>query len=141
MGSLAFGDVDPINIPQVEGPKIRHGKEEVIDRERVRPIGAPDDPAQLQGAQLRSVRGVRLLDGTVTDLRVVDGRIATGPAQVSDPGVDIDATRWRLLPAAVEPHPHPAKAPTAPRVDPGAGHALHAALAPPRPPPPALPPA
>ncbi len=66
MGSLTFGDVDPINIPQVEGPRIRHSREEAIDEERVRPIGAPDDPAQLQGVQLRSVRGVRLLDGTVT---------------------------------------------------------------------------
>jgi cytosine deaminase len=79
--------------------------------------------------QLRSVRGVRLLDGTVTDLRVVDGRIATGPVQVSDPGVDLDATGWRILPAAVEPHAHLDKALTAPRVDPGAGNDLEAAIA------------
>src|SRR5688572_7861679 len=129
MGSLTFGDVDPINIPQVEAQRIRHSKEATIDEERLRPIGAPDGPAQLQGVQLRSVRGVRLLDGTVTDLRVVDGRIATGPVQVSDLGVDLDATGWRILPAAVEPHAHLDKALTAPRVDPGAGNDLGAAIA------------
>jgi cytosine deaminase len=79
--------------------------------------------------QLRSVRGVRLLDGTVTDLRVVDGRIATGPARASDPGVDLHATGWRILPAAVEPHAHLDKALTAPRVDPDAGNDLAAAIA------------
>jgi cytosine/creatinine deaminase len=79
--------------------------------------------------QLRSVRGVRLLDGTVTDLRVVDGRIATGPARASDPGVDLDASGWRILPAAVEPHAHLDKALTAPRVDPDAGNDLAAAIA------------
>ena len=78
---------------------------------------------------LRSVRRVRLLDGTITDLRVVDGRIATGPVQVSDPGVDLDATGWRVLPSAVEPHAHLDKALTAPRADPDAGNDLPAAIA------------
>jgi cytosine deaminase len=75
------------------------------------------------------VRGVRLLDGTVTDLRVVDGRIAAGPTRASGPGVDLDATGWRVLPAAVEPHAHLDKALTAPRVDPDAGNDLAAAIA------------
>jgi cytosine/creatinine deaminase len=75
------------------------------------------------------VRGVRLLDGTVTDLRVVDGRIATGPTRASGPGVDLDATGWRVLPAAVEPHAHLDKALTAPRVNPDAGNDLAAAIA------------
>jgi cytosine deaminase len=104
-------------------------KEAAIDEERIRPIGAPDDPAQLHGVLLRSVRGVRLLDGAVTDLRVVDGRIATGPGQVTDPGVDLDAAGWRILPAAVEPHAHLDKALTAPRIDPDAGNDLPAAIA------------
>jgi cytosine/creatinine deaminase len=78
---------------------------------------------------LRSVRGVRLLDGTVSDLHVVDGRIATGPVLATDPGVDLDAAGWRVLPAAVEPHAHLDKALTAPRVDPDAGNDLAAAIA------------
>jgi cytosine deaminase len=78
--------------------------------------------------QLRSVRGVRLLDGTVADLRVVDGRVAPGPVQPSDIGVDLDASGWRVLPSAVEPHAHLDKALTAPRVDPDAGNDLVAAI-------------
>jgi cytosine/creatinine deaminase len=78
--------------------------------------------------QLRSVRGVRLLDGTVADLQVVDGRVTSDPVQVSDPGVDLDATGWRILPSAVEPHAHLDKALTAPRVDPDAGNDLVAAI-------------
>jgi cytosine deaminase len=78
--------------------------------------------------QLRSVRGVRLLDGTVVDLRVVDGRIASGPAQVGDPGVDLDATGWRVLPSAAEPHAHLDKALTAHRLAPDAGNDLPAAI-------------
>jgi cytosine/creatinine deaminase len=78
--------------------------------------------------QLRSVRGVRLLDGTVADLQVVDGRISPDPGQVSDSGVDLDATGWRVLPSAVEPHAHLDKALTASRVDPDAGNDLVAAI-------------
>lgn len=79
--------------------------------------------------QLRSVRGVRLLDGTVADLHVVDGRITPDPVQVSDPGVDLDATGWRVLPSPVEPHAHLDKALTAHRIDPDAGNDLPAAIA------------
>jgi cytosine/creatinine deaminase len=104
-------------------------KEEVIDEERIRPIGAPDDPARLSGVQLRSVRGVRLLDGTIADLQVVDGRISADPVQVNAPGMDLDATGWRVLPSAVEPHAHLDKALTARRVDPDTGNDLPAAIA------------
>ncbi|MHA6619759.1 amidohydrolase family protein [Pseudonocardia sp. DLS-67] len=79
--------------------------------------------------RLRSVRGVRLLDGTVADLQVVDGRISSNPAPEGVPGVAVDATGWRVLPSAVEPHAHLDKALTAPRVDPAAGNDLLAAIA------------
>jgi cytosine/creatinine deaminase len=79
--------------------------------------------------QLRSLRGVRLLDGTVVDLHVVDGRVSQEPAGVGDPGVDLDATGWRVLPSAVEPHAHLDKALTASRLDPDAGNDLVSAIA------------
>jgi cytosine deaminase len=78
--------------------------------------------------QLRSLRGVRLLDGTTMDLHVVDGRISQGPAQGSEPGVDLDAAGWRVLPSAVEPHAHLDKALTASRLDPDAGNDLLSAI-------------
>jgi cytosine/creatinine deaminase len=78
--------------------------------------------------QLRSIRGVRLLDGMVTDLQIVDGLITPDPVRVSDPGVDLDATGWRVLPSAVEPHAHLDKALTAHRIDPDAGNDLPAAI-------------
>ncbi|GAA5126431.1 amidohydrolase family protein [Pseudonocardia adelaidensis] len=109
--------------------RIKRAKEEVIDAERIHSIGAPDAPARFSGVQLRSVRGVRLLDGTVADLHVVDGRISSNPAREANPGVDVDATGWRVLPSAVEPHAHLDKALTAPRVDPSVGNDLHAAIA------------
>ncbi|TQM39008.1 amidohydrolase family protein [Pseudonocardia cypriaca] len=79
--------------------------------------------------QLRSLRGVRLLDGTVVDLHVVDGRVSQEPAGVGDPGVDLDAAGWRVLPSAVEPHAHLDKALTASRLDPDAGNDLVSAIA------------
>lgn len=78
--------------------------------------------------QLRSLRGVRLLDATVVDLHVVDGRVSREPAGVDDPGVDLDATGWRVLPSAVEPHAHLDKALTASRLDPDAGNDLLSAI-------------
>jgi cytosine/creatinine deaminase len=92
----------------------------------VRSVGPSDGAAHLAGIVLRSVRGVRLLDGSVADLHLADGRIAPAPA--SGPGVDLDAVGWRVLPAAIEPHAHLDKALTAPRVDPGAGNDLVAAI-------------
>jgi cytosine/creatinine deaminase len=84
--------------------------------------------AHLQGELLRSVRGIRLLDGTVSDLRMLDGRIAAGPPQPADPGADVDGAGWRALPAACEPHAHLDKALTVPRADPGAGNDLVGAI-------------
>ena len=124
MGSLASTDVDCINIVQVDS-----GQEETIDGENVHSIGAPDGSPRFSGVQLRSVRGVRMLDGTVGDLHVVDGRISSNPAPGGEPGVDVDATGWRVLPSAVEPHAHLDKALTAPRIDPSAGNDLPAAIA------------
>ncbi|WP_433556103.1 amidohydrolase family protein [Pseudonocardia xinjiangensis] len=102
------------------------------------PIGAPDTAPHLAGSVLRAVRGVRLPDGTVADLVIVDGRIEAvvdpAPAGPSgddprrDAGVDLDATGWRVLPAACEPHAHLDKALTAPRIDAGAGNDLVAAI-------------
>ncbi|OLT19465.1 hypothetical protein BJF78_10885 [Pseudonocardia sp. CNS-139] len=70
---------------------------------------------------------MRLPDGTVADLGVADGRVTDGPG--AGPGADLDATGWRVLPAAAEPHAHLDKALTGPRVDPGAGNDLVAAIA------------
>ena len=87
-------------------------------------IGPPDGPARLAGTVVRSLRGVRLLDGTTTDLGFVDGHIGEPGAA----GVDVDAAGWRALPAACEPHAHLDKALTAPRMDPGAGNDLVSAI-------------
>lgn len=75
------------------------------------------------------MRNVRLLDGSVTDLWLADGRVVPGPAQASAAGADLDAAGWRVLPAASEPHAHLDKALTAARADPGAGNDLAAAIA------------
>ena len=89
-------------------------------------IGAPDATPHLAGSTVAVVRGVRLLDGSVADLRIADGRIADGERPAL--GVDLDGTGWRVLPAACEPHAHLDKALTAPRTDPGAGNDLGAAI-------------
>ena len=65
----------------------------------------------------------------VADLQIANGRITPDPVRVSDPGVDLDATGWRVLPSAVEPHAHLDKALTAHRIDPDAGNDLPAAIA------------
>jgi cytosine/creatinine deaminase len=62
------------------------------------------------------------------DLHVADGRVSQEPGRVSDPGVDLDATGWRVLPSAVEPHAHLDKALTASRLDPDAGNDLLSAI-------------
>jgi cytosine deaminase len=101
-------------------------KEAVIDGEHIRPIGAPSGDAHLSGVVLRSVRQVRLSDGTVTDLHLADGRVV--PSPVPAPGVDLDASGWRALPAACEPHAHLDKALTASRIDRGVGNDLTGAI-------------
>ncbi|HLU57087.1 MAG TPA: amidohydrolase family protein [Pseudonocardia sp.] len=79
--------------------------------------------------RLRSIRGARLLDGMVADLRISGAQIASGPAPDGEPGVDLDATGWRVLPSAVEPHAHLDKALTAPRIPADTGNDLGAAIA------------
>jgi cytosine/creatinine deaminase len=64
-----------------------------------------------------ALRGVRLSDGTVGDLSFPQG------------SVELEGRGWRVLPAACEPHAHLDKALTAPRMDPGAGNDLPAAIA------------
>lgn len=96
-------------------------------------IGRPDGAARLAGTSVRSLRGVRLLDGTLADLGIDNGRIGDPGTEGSEAsggteGSDIDATGWRALPAACEPHAHLDKALTAPRMDPGAGNDLMAAI-------------
>ncbi len=59
---------------------------------------------------------------------MADGRVSQEPGRVSDPGVDLDATGWRVLPSAVEPHAHLDKALTASRLDPDAGNDLLSAI-------------
>jgi cytosine deaminase len=64
------------------------------------------------------LRGVRLRDGTVLDLRLADGVIAARGSHVeSMPGDEIrEAHGYLALPGAVEPHAHLDKALTADRV-------------------------
>ncbi|WP_433283740.1 amidohydrolase family protein [Pseudonocardia sp. CA-142604] len=98
------------------------------------PIGAPDGVAHLTGIVVRALRGIRLLDGTVADLLLAGGVIEAvrepGIALDGDivPGGDLDASGWRVLPAACEPHAHLDKSLTASRIDPGAGNDLMDAI-------------
>ncbi|WP_200837576.1 amidohydrolase family protein [Ruania rhizosphaerae] len=124
-------------------------------------MGAPDAWADLTGTTVTSLRGVRLLDGTIADLTLAGGTIAAvtpagaGPEAVagrgaatavgdtrdlagastdrcapgtSEPAGALDATGWRLVPAASEPHAHLDKALTANRIPPGTGHDLVGAI-------------
>jgi cytosine/creatinine deaminase len=86
----------------------------VVDRSPS--VGAPDARPSLTGTAIGGLHGVRLPAGGLGDL-------ALGPGPV------LDGAGWRALPAAVEPHAHLDKALTAPRVDPGAGNDLGAAIA------------
>jgi cytosine/creatinine deaminase len=87
-------------------------------------IGEPDGAAHLAGESVAALRGVRRPDGSVGDVYLDGGSVATAPGA----GTDLDASGWRVLPAACEPHAHLDKALTAPRVDPGAGNDLVAAI-------------
>ena len=75
-----------------------------------------------------AVRSVRLVDGTLADLLVSGGLVTAvlpaGTAPRRDPavaaahaGVELDATGWRALPAASEPHAHLDKALSGERID------------------------
>ena len=96
-------------------------------------IGAPDAAPHLAGSVAGALRSIRLLDGTVADLVLADGGIEAvrepgSPDGDDVAGVDLDASGWRLLPAACEPHAHLDKSLTAARIDPGAGNDLVAAI-------------
>jgi cytosine deaminase len=62
-------------------------------------------------AQATVLRGVTLVDGTVTDVRLTGGTIDAVGTGVAEPGDDVvDLARHVLLTAAVEPHAHLDKA-------------------------------
>jgi len=86
-------------------------------------IGEPGASPHLAGAAIGALRGVRLSDGSVGDVLISDGVV--GDALTDDGaepgGLDLDATGWRVLPAACEPHAHLDKALTGPRGRPGGG--------------------
>jgi cytosine/creatinine deaminase len=87
-------------------------------------IGELDGPADLAGVSVAVLRGVRRPDGALGDVFLDGGLVAPAPGA----GSDLDASGWRVLPGACEPHAHLDKALTAPRVDPGAGNDLSAAI-------------
>ncbi|MFC4947335.1 amidohydrolase family protein [Pseudonocardia sp. GCM10023141] len=89
-------------------------------------IGAPDGTEVLTGVTVRALRGVRLIGGTLADIGIADGHVVDGVPDTA--GVDLDATGWRVLPAACEPHAHLDKALTAARMDPGTGNDLMSAI-------------
>ncbi|MDN4175010.1 amidohydrolase family protein [Nocardioides sp. SOB77] len=99
-------------------------------------VGAPHGPAALSGLRPSEVRDVRLLDGTLADLVLVDGRISsvrrtedrTTRSATAPDAVVLDATGWRYVPAASEPHAHLDKALTWARTDPDAGNDLPTAI-------------
>jgi cytosine/creatinine deaminase len=95
-------------------------------------VGEPAGPAALAGTVPTALTGVRAADGSLVDVRLADGVVtsvapaASAPAQpVADA---LDATGWRVLPAACEPHAHLDKALTAHRVAAGAGLDLAGAI-------------
>ncbi|MCF7548832.1 amidohydrolase family protein [Pseudonocardia sp. WMMC193] len=88
-------------------------------------VGAPSAAPCLAGVEVAALRGVRLPDGTLGEVRFSGGSVAATPG----PGLSLDASGWRVLPAACEPHAHLDKALTAPRMDPGAGNDLPTAIA------------
>lgn len=89
----------------------------------LRTVGKADGPGCLAGTSVAALRGVRLPDETVGDLAISAGMVTDAPGA----GADLDATGWRVLPAACEPHAHLDKALTAPRLTPGRGNDLVAA--------------
>lgn len=91
-------------------------------------VGDPAVATALLGQEPRGLRGVRGADGSLLDLALDGGRVtAVVPAGQGDTE-GLDATGWRVLPAACEPHAHLDKALTAHRVRPGAGLDLVGAI-------------
>ncbi|WP_214403828.1 amidohydrolase family protein [Pseudonocardia lacus] len=91
-------------------------------------IGEPGGVPHLAGVAVAGLYGVRLPDGTVGDV-LVDGETVVGAGGAPGEGTALDATGWRVLPAACEPHAHLDKALTGARMDPAAGNDLLAAIA------------
>jgi len=93
-------------------------------------IGEPGASPHLAGTAVAALRAVRLPDGTLGDLLIDGGAVV---ADAPGPGIELDATGWRVLPAACEPHAHLDKALTGPRIDAhigsGAGNDLITAIA------------
>ena len=94
-------------------------------------IGEPGSTPHLAGVTVAALRGVRLPDGTLDDVLIADGQVVSSriaPEAPTPTGTDLDATGWRVLPAACEPHAHLDKALTAERLGPDAGNDLLAAI-------------
>jgi cytosine/creatinine deaminase len=89
----------------------------------LRSVGDSAGRAVLAGVEVGALRGARLPDGTLGDVLIDGGTVGHLPGS----GADLDATGWRVLPAACEPHAHLDKALTAPRLRPGSGNDLRAA--------------
>jgi cytosine/creatinine deaminase len=101
--------------------------------------GAPHGAATLAGTPVAELLGVRMPDGTVADLGILAGRVASvapsvpvvsgadGPAD-GDRGARVAASGWRVLPAACEPHAHLDKVFTAARLPDGDGTDLPGAV-------------
>ncbi|MFF5333457.1 amidohydrolase family protein [Streptomyces sp. NPDC013181] len=89
--------------------------------------GQPDDHAADiaggPGSGALTLRGARLADGRVVDVRLCDGRIeAVGTAgSLASPGARLDLRGHLLLPAPAEPHAHGDTALTADRAGPASG--------------------
>jgi cytosine/creatinine deaminase len=86
-------------------------------------VGPLDGAANLAGTAVAALRGVRLPNGLLADVLLDGGLVAAAPGD----GVQLDASGWRVLPAACEPHAHLDKALTASRLPPGVGNDLVAA--------------
>src|SRR3954451_2493035 len=86
-------------------------------------VGPLDGAANLAGTAVAALRGVRLPNGLLADVLLDGGLVGAAPGD----GVQLDASGWRVLPAACEPHAHLDKALTASRLPPGVGNDLVAA--------------
>jgi cytosine deaminase len=96
-------------------------------------VGRPDERVALAGATISALIGVRALDGTAVDLEIDGGDVRRIVPFGSDPhlggdGLRLDASGWRVLPAACEPHAHLDKTGTASRVPVGTGEDLVGAV-------------
>ncbi|PFG41874.1 cytosine deaminase [Isoptericola jiangsuensis] len=89
-------------------------------------VGSADGTTLPTGARVAALTGVRTPDGTPVDVEISAGTVtAVVPAgtdtRPDGDGLRLDATGWRVLPAACEPHAHLDKTHTASRVPAGTG--------------------